>query len=210
MNLIIGPTASLAHTNRCFCEVLLAQSAAIRHQERLYLAEVVPTLRTYEEQVGTAKAVMYCAASRSRNTLLAVDAALYSCALSEAPCGELPPAAADELAHLRQAFGPESAPIGKEDFTLKDLGWTPQWRDPSPNCVVFQNSVYVVEEADEPLSIVELLEFGLVPSDLADFEQGLMRDAGLITAESDALLAKYDGDWRAMLRDDRLAGNPLC
>jgi len=210
MNLIIGPTASLVNTNRCFCEVLLAQSAAIRHQERLYLAEVVPTLRTYEEQVGTAKAVMYCAASRSRNTLLAVDAALYSCVLSEAPFGELFPAAADELAYLRQAFGPEAPPIDEDSFTLRDLGWTPQWRDPSPNCVVFQNSVYVVEEADDPLSIFELLEYGLVPSDLDEFNQGLMRDAGLITEESDALLAEYNGDWRAMHRDDSLAGSHLC
>jgi hypothetical protein len=210
MNVIHGPAATLVESHRCFCEVLLAQSAATRHQDRLYLEDVVPTLRTYDEQVGAAKTLTLFASRRSKNTLLAVDAALCVCALSETPCGELSPASLDELAHLRQAFGPEAPPIDEESFTLRDLGWTPQWRDPSPNCVVFQNSVYVVEEADDPLSIFELLEYGLVPSDLDEFNQGLMRDAGLITEESDALLAEYNGDWRAMLRDDSLAGSHLC
>lgn len=210
MNVIEGPAATLVESSRCFCEVLLAQSAATRHQDRLYLQEVVPTLRTYDKQVGTAKTLILFANRRSRNTLLAVDAALCVCALSETPCGELSPAAMEELAHLGQAFGPEAPPIDEDSFTLRDLGWTQQWRDPSPNCVVFKNSVYVVEEADDPLSIFELLEFGLVPCDLDEFNQGLMRDAGLITEESDALLAEYNGDWRAMLRDDRLAGSHLC
>jgi hypothetical protein len=210
MNVIEGPSAALVETNRCFGEALLAQSAAARHQDRRYLEDVVPMLRTYEEQVGAAKTLLYCSRRRSRNTLLAVDAALCVCALSDTPCGELSPAAADELAYLRHLCGPACLPVDEDSFTLKDLGWNLRWRDPVPECVAFRNSIAEVEEHDEPLSIVGLLEYGLVPSDLDDFNQQLMRDAGLITAASDALLEEYDGDWRAMHRDDRLVGSHLC
>jgi len=210
MNLIEGPTAALVENNRCFCEVLLAQSAAARHQDLLYLEEIVPTLRTYDEQVGAAKMLLYCSRRRSRNTLLAVDAALFLCASTASPCGELSPAAGEELAYLRRLCGPGCPPVDEDSFTLKDLGWNLRWRDPEPDCVVFRNSITEVEELDDPLSIFGLLEYGLVPSDLDDFNQQLMRDAGLITEGSDALLEEYDGDWRAMHRNDSLAGSPLC
>ena len=75
---------------------------------------------------------------------------------------------------------------------------------------MFRNSIAEVEALDEPFSIFGLLEYGVVPSDLDDYNQQLMRDAGLITDESDALLEEHDGDWRAMHRDDSLAGNHLC
>ena len=75
---------------------------------------------------------------------------------------------------------------------------------------MFRNSIAEVEALDEPLSIFGLLEYGVVPSDLDDCNQQLMRDAGLITDESDALLEEHDGDWRAMHRDDRRAGSHLC
>jgi hypothetical protein len=210
MNFLEGAAASLVESNRVFCEDLLAKSIAMRHQESQYIEEVVPTLRTYDEQVGAARTLVYLAHCRSRHTLLAVDAAMTLCALATTPCGELSPAAAQELAHLRQALGPKCRPIDNDWLTLKDLGWTTRWRDPRPGCEIFRNSIAEVEALDDPLSISGLLEYGLVPTDLDDFNQRLMRDAGLITEESDALLADYDGDWRAMLGDDHLAGSPLC
>jgi hypothetical protein len=210
MILIERPAAALVETNRCFCEVLLAQSATTRHQDQLYLENVVPTLRTYDAQVGVAKTLMLFAKRRSRNTLLAVDAALCMCAHSDTPCGDLAPAALEEVAYLRRLCGPGCPPVDEKSFSLKDLGWTLRWRDPRPECMAFLNSITEVEELDEPLSIFGLLEYGLVPCDLNEFNRTLMREAGLITDVTDALLEDYDGDWRAMLRDNSLAGSNLC
>ena len=82
MKILKGAPASLVVSNRFFCEDLLAKSIALRHQESQYIEEVVPTLRTYDEQVGAAKTLLYCSHRRSRHTLLAVDAALFLCAFA--------------------------------------------------------------------------------------------------------------------------------
>jgi hypothetical protein len=60
------------------------------------------------------------------------------------------------------------------------------------------------------LSLRELWEYGLVPPDIDDFYLKSMQDVGYFSDVSEALLAKHDGDWRAVLRDESLVGRPLC
>jgi hypothetical protein len=210
LKVIEGFSPSLVESQRYFCEDLLAKSRSMRHRDSAFILEIVPTLTTYEEQVGSVTTLLVCAHSRSRHIFLAVHAAItvsiYS--VSVTSDWDLNPAAEEELQYLKHFLGPRCPPIDDDFdyfFSLKDLGWTLEWEDPNPDCTIFQNSLAEVEFLREPLSVGRLLEYGLVPSDLGEDYEDRMRTAGLLNDESDALLAKHNGNWRALVRSESLS-----
>jgi hypothetical protein len=201
---------SFVDSHIAFAEVILAQSASMRHQDRVFREEVVPALSTYDEQVEVARSLTCLAQRRGYRFFSTVDVMLSAATFAGPGSRKLSPEAASELEHLRHMLQHASLRFDGKDFNLKDIGWSSAWRDPHPNCIAFRNSIQAIENLTRTLSISELWEYGLVPSDLEEFDMEIMKQANYWTDVTDALLAKHGGDWRAMLRDDSIVGQPLC
>jgi hypothetical protein len=139
-----------------------------------------------------------------------VDLMLTADAFTTTRSRKLSPDAKNELEYLRGMLEHANLGLNAKTLNLKDLGWSSAWRDPHSGCIAFRNSIEAVDSLSRVLPLQELWEYGLVPSDLDEFYIEMMQQAGYLTDVSEALLAEHDGDWRAVLRDDSLAGRPLC
>lgn len=188
-----GFPVGLAESRRAFGESLLSQSHSLRHEERRYLATTIPKLRSYRSQVLAATRFTLESRSRMRLIYSLFEASAQPDDAFVAMCDK----ATDELNFLREVL----EPVGPEELNLKDLGWTPAWRDPTPDCLAFRNSITEVQLLGETLGVQGLLEYGLVPSDLSESYQEDMRAWGLLTPHSDQVLTAHGGDWRRVVRD---------
>jgi hypothetical protein len=201
---------AFAESGIAFAEDLLRWSTAQRHQDRIFLEEVVPALPTYNEQVRTAQSLACFAQRRGHRVFLLVDVMLTADTFATARNKKLSPDAKNELEYLRDMLEHGNLGLNAKTLNLKDLGWSSAWRDPHPGCIAFRNSIEAVDSLSRVLPLQELWEYGLVPSDLDEFYIEMMQQAGYLTDVSEALLAEHDGDWRAVLRDESLVGRPLC
>lgn len=210
MNSVTHLSDTFLESRISFGEDLLLNSASLRHHDCIYRDEVIPQLASYNEQVAAARSLISSARWRALEVFRLADKVLAEQSLAGVRRRNLSPVAEEEFQYLQNFLRQEGLFRDAKTLNLKDLGWSPAWRDPHPRCEAFQNSITTVDNMMQVLSLADLWEYGLVPSDLDDFYNEMMQQAGYITDVTDALLAKHDGDWRAMLRDDSLAGQPLC
>ena len=201
---------TFAESHVAIAEDLLMRSIALRHQDRILLEEVVPTLPTYDDQVEKARSLVCLARRRAHYVFITADAMLNVDMFTAGSSRKLSPDARNELECLRCTLDQGPLRLTPRTLNLKDLGWSSAWRDPHPGCIAFRNSIEAVDNLTQVLSLRELWEYGLVPPDIDDFYLKSMQDVGYFSDVSEALLAKHDGDWRAVLRDESLVGRPLC